>query len=233
MTIHRAASSGRVRQQQTGRSADRLRGGQLLKTRPRLTTLTDSSLARPAESVSAIPVPSHSRSDAPSRLTKSRIAMQAKAANHFGLPCPIDIPCSAAANSAPSRYRAAGSCDRHRSISAATLGATAGFRAFTAGRSPARIAATSEGPLSPAKGCWPQAISYITTPALYISLREDASPPDTNSGAAYAIVPTKVRGFVIVPDAPGSSRIAMARPKSITFRFPSSVMMMFSGLMSR
>jgi hypothetical protein len=79
----------------------------------------------------------------------------------------------------------------------------------------------------PGKGARPVSISYATAPRENTSARASTRSPIICSGAMYRTEPTTVPATVRVDD---SSR---ATPKSITFTPPSSIIMMFAGLMSR
>jgi hypothetical protein len=108
-----------------------------------------------------------------------------------------------------------------------------GSRDFRGGGGAVMCCASSEIAVEPAKGGFPEIISYSTQPSAYWSQRPSrgTSPGPACSGLMYVGVPTTMPVFVICVVVVASTT-ARAMPKSEIIACPSA-MRMLSGLMSR
>ncbi len=95
--------------------------------------------------------------------------------------------------------------------------------------------------LSPPNSCVPVSISYSTQPKAQMSVRLSTTLPRACSGLMYRAVPISTPTLVSPIGASGGcvrlgsrpSPVALASPKSSTFRRASGVILMLAGLRSR
>ena len=138
---------------------------------------------------------------------------------------------------------------RHRATRRSRAGGTRGCSADTGGGSSRRMAPISPACVVPANGLRPVSISYNTAPKAKRSLRASTPTPSICSGDMYCRVPSSEPSVVsgadrvmstLVPAAPASAAITLARPKSSSLAcdapdvvFADRASMMLPGFRSR